>query len=344
MENKSVSSTDVEIEIDSYNLRENKKLIKWNNLIKEQLNIDNAIELIPDSERHNIKLKIRNSYSEFANAIRIIAKSYIPTKCISLDESSIDTNDSYIINANLKKNIEMLPLYQDSDIKTLTLDIENKTDSLIPVYSSDIKEYKHISSHNIEICQLNPGKYLKITMYTLKGISKDDAGKYSLLGPVRYKVVNVDLPDSFEKKNMNNSSVNTDYKDFDITLCTVGNVSYEYILNSIREILLEKLEQYKQIIIEYKNAEDETNFKTANATFTLNLGLLKIETKGFHVAVPAMIAKKCYQLDLNIPRVSSCPKRYDTYINKFLINHADKINLILKAIEKCKDDVQKIIV
>jgi hypothetical protein len=55
-----------------------------------------------------------------------------------------------------------------------------------------------------------------------------------------------------------------------------------------------------------------------------------------------MIARKCYDLDPNVPFCTSTVERFDSKIGIIRIKHVDPNKLLISAIDACIEDIEKV--
>jgi len=145
-----------------------KKTLEHNAKLKQLLtamkahDIDGA-KYLPDAEYETCGFRLANSYSGFANAIRRVLMSEIPTRClhvtqyISLEESkmpsAIYTDDEFIRGTTdvVIKNINSIPITQDIDFSKYSfyLYVVNQTHNVINVRASDIRSRLPTSKNKI---------------------------------------------------------------------------------------------------------------------------------------------------------------------------------------------------
>ncbi len=105
-----------------------------------------AYSMLPQSTKHHVSFVLNNTYSAFANAIRRTLVEDIPTKCMSINEKDILTDDEFISGMNdvLVKNLGLVPIMQFSDLANnpdkydVYLSVFNNTNDIIDVKVRDI--------------------------------------------------------------------------------------------------------------------------------------------------------------------------------------------------------------
>ena len=95
-------------------------------------------ELLPHTDKEHIDFTLENTYTAFANAIRIVVLEECYVKAIDFIE--MDTSDRYIVCDYIQKRIGLIPINQEqeySDI-TISLDVANPTRETIKVFTRDL--------------------------------------------------------------------------------------------------------------------------------------------------------------------------------------------------------------
>jgi len=145
VENVSVKAKKIEV---NEHLKKLLELMKKNNM--------DGIKMLPQSEWHEVKFVIKNSYSGFANAIRRILISEIETYCLDIPaDGSIKTDEEFIQGRTdaLIKNINLLPINQDIlDLNKYKISLlkTNTTPEVMDVKASDISITEKHSKNKLE--------------------------------------------------------------------------------------------------------------------------------------------------------------------------------------------------
>ena len=102
---------------------------------------ENPLDLLPIRTKHSVDFTVSNASSALANALRRCLIEELPVKALDVDQTSISTNDAFILPDVIQTAINQLPLLQDcsdADIANATLNITNNTCEIITIFSHDI--------------------------------------------------------------------------------------------------------------------------------------------------------------------------------------------------------------
>ena len=156
---------------------------------KEKCQALNVAKYLPATVPQSMSFELHNTPPELANAIRRVMKHELDVLCLTFE--SIDTNDGYIHETELKPKITMIPIRQISGVE-FYIDITNYTDEIIQVYSAHLRPRgntpNNMFSKSFVIADLRPGKSIKIDkIYTIHGQSYIDGAKFTFPGPTGFK-------------------------------------------------------------------------------------------------------------------------------------------------------------
>ena len=146
------------IEVSEFNLikeLDNKKNKDMQECLKYTKNID-IRKLLPKKSKITVSFELKETNSDFANAIRRCLINEIETLSFTYneyDDKFVDITDPFILSDFIKKQIELLPINQEFDYENLNIILfkENKTDEIIDVLSGDISIHKKDSKESINI-------------------------------------------------------------------------------------------------------------------------------------------------------------------------------------------------
>lgn len=328
--------------------------------LMEKNNINNPLDLLPQSDFYNVKFNLVNTNSAFANGIRRILIEELPVTCLEATHENIHTTDDFLLTDVIRKNINLIPINQEfilSALKNLyiTIDIFNNTNKQIDVKARDLiitknqidpaaPKTKHksiiaidklIPDGNITIFTLSPGKQIVINDIVIEsGLSKDDAAKFSLLNNVSYKPIGYKPYNNFDKTGIRSSDYDPD--EFEIQFTTNGNITPKSVMTKLYNTVADRLSAIRSKVSTYKDNKSDSSFYAGD---NIEVSFLdSIETYKFHteyITLTYMIAQQCYQLDKNIKFCTPSIDRYDNEIGIIKINHPDSPSLIIKAIDDC---------
>jgi hypothetical protein len=208
------------------------------------------------------------------------------------------------------------------------------------IHDSKAKISHIIPNSNIIIAKLNPGKFLKIKKLNfLKGQSKINAAKFSLLTNIIYKPIDI-KPYNIKEKT-GTRSIEYDCNVFYMQLLTAGNIQPKTLFKNLNEYIKNRLENIKEKIEKYsiveKNNINEYYYDGLEVSYN---GVYKIYTfEKEYISYLAMIAQKCYLLDTHIEFVSSTVERYDSEKGIIKIIHPESNKILIKASDECIADI-----
>jgi DNA-directed RNA polymerase alpha subunit len=331
------------VNVVKHEIEESKELLKLFKLIEtHQEEIKNARSLLPKISWHTLSFELSGTYSAFANAIRRMLIEEIPTYCLDVLDTDIESNDEFILNDMLTKNINLLPVKQeikDPEKASASLNISNNTNQIIDITSSDIQcEGCEIVDDNIIVIRLRPGKHLKIKKLSIiRGYGKKRSDKFSLLNNVQYWPIDHEPYDI--KSNTGERSINKDPTEFYISCTTCGNIQLKTLVNLLNEELTERLTKILDLLTEYSKQEGQKFYYSQDLIVSVSDKLYMYKFPGEYITLCYMIAQKCYLLDPNVNYVAPSTERYDNENGIIRINHAAPNKLIISAVKECLKDV-----
>jgi DNA-directed RNA polymerase subunit L len=293
-----------------------------------QADID-PTSLLPTAPREHLDWTIKDTFSAFANAVRICMMEECPVKSLHFDIENLDTDDVYVLPDNLAMRLHMIPIHQEKDYTDITieLDIRNPSRKERIITSGDLmvkKKGKLVDSSEyfgstIHIMALKPSKYIKLTLPVVEGLGSTNAGKFSNMPAPRY------APEG--------GSLDHDPDTFHFGISTHRNCSSNYIINAMHKSLVDRLTKYRD---ELKGVEGEY------ASEYLKIEIDDEVTLTFpheYMSIPALLAQYCYRIDPTIDRVSSTVKHLASNTGIIKIKHATPFRLLRKAIDMGIEDL-----
>lgn len=336
----------------------NPELLKICEYIKLVSN-KNGIDLLPTNPKFSLEFTLTNTNSAFANSLRKCLMDELEIFSLNVEYVDIDTDDKYILSDNLKKNIELIPIYQDKDYSKLQikLNITNGTNEVLDIKSGDIEIYNGKTklnsidyfSTNITIAQLNPAHTLHVTKISVdKNISRKDYGKYAPLSSIKYEVLDIpkDLEssptssksDSSKESDKTSNSLTITYKKFKIGYTTYRNIADpKYFIINACDILISRL---TNILEEFKLISPQKGLEDSDIVIYYSL-LIDIETnnsmylvslKNEYWTLGNAIAYSCYELDPTIPFITPSIIHPSTEIAVIKIIHKNMLKLMMDSI------------
>jgi hypothetical protein len=343
-----------DVKITEHNAMENKEIHKFADLMKTN-SIVNPLALLPQTPWHVVEFKLSNTYSGFANGLRRVLMEELPVKCLTFEESDIETDDEFILIDVLLRSINSLPISQtvDGSDYEISLFVENFTTATMPIKGRDItirldkKNNSDITNlvpdPNITLINLRQGKTLNIKKITIdQGTAKQDAAKFSLLDNITYEILDMEPYDAVAQTGTR--SVDYDPKMFNISFTTSGNIQPNQVVNLLCDVVHKKLDTAKENITKYEKYEEKAPiFKYY---FSEELEVLKdndIFTFKFfreYITLAYMLAQRCYLLDNTIPFCVPTINRYDDEIAIIRLKHPSPDKLLIAACNECIKDIE----
>ena len=301
---------------------------------------------IPKNSKQQLSFELEDVTSDLANCIRRYLIDEIPVYSMNVDEENIESDDRFILSDFLKKNIELIPFSQhisskESSELTMTLHVENKTDDVISVYSSDIevidKNKNKLNNEKyftttIPIIKLRPGTMLNIKKINIvSGIGKNDSGKFILLSNISYEILDVVPLEENKFSTSGHSSLVSNPANFKFTLTTHRNADIKKIMPECCIAIINSMESIKSELTKIKDT-DKIYFSD----------LIELETKGdvklFYFkgeywTIANIISKYCYIVFKDIQFVCSAIIHPSTEISIVKIKHTEPVKILLEALK-----------
>lgn len=126
------------------------------NLIKDDIAKEMGLKFIPQIAEIMIDSKT------FANALRRVLLGEIEAQCLTFNEDDMKTNDPFLINSYIKRNLMQVPIEQDNGTDNYSLNVVNNSpDKYLRVYTRDIKPMPKCNP-NIELFEMSPQTNIEI--------------------------------------------------------------------------------------------------------------------------------------------------------------------------------------
>lgn len=312
--------------------------------------------LIPKKDKITVYFELKETNADMANAIRRCLINELEILSLSFNEyDDMDTTDAYILSDFIKKNIELLPINQELeekyDIKELTLELEleNKTDEIIDITSSDFTAYykdkkidiTEIVNENIVISRLHPGDNILIkNIFIEKGVGKTDAGKFSAFSNTTYKIIDVIPLD--EETGDGQSSMVSNPAHFAISYTTHRNIKHpKKMMIKCCDTLIRRLEN---ILTDLQNINNKSDYYYSDLLqLETNGNIKKLLIKGEQWTLINLISRYCFILTKgNIKFVAPALIHPEKDMGVINITHPEFSKLINDAIKKIINELNDI--
>jgi hypothetical protein len=221
-----------------------------------------------------ITLVLKKSSCAVANCIRVFTTSIIPTKYMTFDLETIDTDQFFIVD-QLRDTVQYTPIDQDCQL-TETFAIEAVNNTNTPMYikaKSSIKRNKPICNPEFTLSTyaLNPHKYLRLPVVKIAvGNTFSPEVKPTPIQSFTYEILDF-IPITL-------------YHQFNIT--TVRIRKQDYPKNLSGKVLFYSHQSYEPLMKYFKRKAESSVVNKTNETFDTIIPLPKIEIYTSSNAVP----------------------------------------------------------
>jgi DNA-directed RNA polymerase subunit L len=307
---------------------------------------------MPTSPKQRLTFELVGVTSDLANCIRRYLIDEMPVYSMHVIEEDIESDDRFILADFLKKNLELIPFSQDitdKDVEELNMSlyVENKTDDIISVYSSDIivvdKKKKKLDNSKyftttIPIIKLRPNSKLDINNISIvAGTGKSDAGKFLLLSNLSYEILDVKPLVENKYSKTGQSSLNSNPQHFRIGITTHRNMTVKRVMPMCCNLIIRTIAAIKA---------DIGKIKESDAVYFSDL--IELETKGdvkfFHFkgeywTIANIISRYCYLTFKDIQFVCSSIIHPSTEESIVKIRHNSSIKVLTSALNSIISDI-----
>lgn len=296
---------------------------------------------IPTMPKHIIKFKLSESNEALANAIRRVHNDELSVGVMNIHAEDFSTDDKFILPDNLFERLRLIPVREFSGKKSLK--IENKTDRIIKIWSSDIKPNDGFNQ-NIQLCSLRPGKYLSMLNITMKK-EYGYVDNAHTTGTFRF-----DSP-------IIGPSLEIDSTEFDMEIADNGQSSYAKMIKDIKDNLVSRLNRVMVLISNYEIPENVDQQVLANETNIKDIYILEntsivdlhqttldsvyeIHIKNEYHTIGNLICAYVFMENPNIGLINY--KMEHILKHKIIINimASDYKKIIANAIKRCIKDIE----
>lgn len=342
--------------------KQNKDLQKCIEYLKKAgMNDQSILNILPDGIKYTIAFELKDSNVDLANAIRRCLTDEIEVYSMTFDEYELDKveiTDPYILGDFLRKQIELTPIIQDSkeieqqdDSWEISLAKENNTDEIIDVMTNDLSVYydkkkvelENFVRTNIVLCRLRPQEQIKISnIKVVRGIGRDDAGKFNMLSNITYKILDHDPLVEEKSSSSGKSSMVSNPTHFFISYSTHRNIRKPLkIMIKCCDNLINRLEL---VLKDMKNIKNSDDYYLSDLLELETTGIIKkINITGEYWTITNIICRYCYNLtNGNIQFISPAVIHPEKEIAIINIIHPEYSTLIQDAIIKIIKDLETV--
>jgi hypothetical protein len=288
---------------------------------------EDLAKCVPTGEQFDVDFELHNTNSSFANSLMRCLIDELEILSLYAQADDIQTDDEYMIKDDFIKTLSSIPINQDTSEEKyekhrFTIDIHNTTDSIRQIYSGDIQySGKSLFSENIPIMRLRPQKYLKVKLFVVKGMNKNDGAAFSTVENVRYDVL---TPTS-------GSSVRTNYTSFKLGYTTYRNSTSDATMY-IKRVASDLADRLAKIYDELKTVKGHIHNSSA-LKIELDNQVYKFSFIGEKITISSVIARTCFELDPTISFVVDSIQHPSVEIGVVSIKHDSPVSLIMSAVE-----------
>lgn len=333
-----ISNTmDVKISVEDLKNVESKRMSALNSIMQKYAKL---IEL-PVLNKKKCFIHLKNSDAKLANAIRRVLMSHIPIYALDCTFDNIKTDDRFLPKDYITKQINLIPIDQNENYsmdKSIKLIAKNTSPNPIRITTNHIVSKRRIIKGNIPLFKLNPGKSIEIDLFISRGTSIQDAGKFTPFDNISYQPMGFQPYNQFTKTGAR--SLEQKISEFKISFTTRGNISIAYVIDTLRTVLLQKV----NTLLEHVKAYQQSGKKQYSTTdFKVVFDeIYEYKLLHEHIALSHMVAHECLQIDRTTPFVSPSRDRYDERACVIRLNHAQPNKLLIDALNSLIKKIQKI--
>jgi DNA-directed RNA polymerase subunit L len=198
-------------------------------------------DILPLFTKSFIKFTLVDTNEAFANAIRRVFNDELVINTMHVHPSDITTNDKFILPDNIVERLSLIPINQSTDKESWSIRVDNESDDIIKIWSSDIKSKsgKIHFNQNIQLCSLRPNKHLYISNILSKG-SEGFHNNANTMGTYHFSCP------------IGEQSMADTITTFDILLQDNSNSSPSEMINLIHNCITMRLKRVRELINNYE--------------------------------------------------------------------------------------------
>jgi DNA-directed RNA polymerase subunit L len=332
-----------------------------------------VVKHLPTTVPSDVSFELHNTTTEMANALRRCINSELDVLTMDFESKDFESDDSFIILHELRKRITYIPIRQIFGV-TFKVNVHNKTDGIIPVYSRSIVESgfqkdkkkkdenpddkkirkdkqnnekklkEKMFSETFILTYLRPGKRLIIdNIHIVSGVSFKQHAAFSFPGKVAYKCL--DLPDSYtgdvEGKDggvaIPASSMITDPKRYRLGVPRQKYIDPVHIVKMALKTLEDKLDRIHHVV---KDANENFYSSVMEINYLKDRASFKIFGETYTVG--NLLSRYGFMVDKTITNIH-CIKLHPSFNYVTVeIHHAYPQKIMLLAVDLVKKELKKI--
>ena len=317
-----------------------------------------VLKHLPTTVPRDVSFELHNTTTEMANALRRCINSELEVLTMDFEPKDFESDDSFIIFHELRKRITYIPIRQIFGV-TFKVNVHNKTDEIIPVYSRSIvesgfkkdkkkkneKEHKEkMFSETFILTYLRPGKRLVINnIHTTSGVSFKHSAAFSFPGKVTYKCLDLPDPSTGEEEAKDGeviipaSSMMTEPTRYRLGVPRQKYIDPVHIVKMALKTLEGKLDRIHRVVKEasenFYSSDMEINYLKDRASFKIF---------GETYTVGNLLSRYGLMVDKTITNIH-CIKLHPSFNYVTVeIHHASPQKIMLLAVDLVKEELKKI--
>lgn len=306
-----------------------------------------VLKHLPTAIPKDVSFELHNTTTEMANALRRCINSELEVLIMDFSSDDFMTDDSFIILHELRKRINYIPIRQITGM-TFNVDVYNKTDDIIPVYSRSIvevgsknekKNKEDMFSETFILTYLRPGKRLTINnIYIVSGVSYKRNAAFSFPGKVTYKCLETPYNRVEDKDGVIPvSSMSYEPTKYRLGIPRQKFVDPVHIVKLALKTLNDKLDRIYRIV---KNANENFYSSEMEINYLNNKASFKIFNETYTIG--NLLSRYGLMVDNTITNIH-CIKLHPSFNYVTVeIYHVTPQNIMISAIELVKKELKKI--
>lgn len=191
--------------------------------------------LIPHYRRQLITIHLKNSSKAIANGLRRTLMDEMDIKAFDVDPADIETDDVNILAHAVIKSIQSIRINQKiPENVRFSLDFHNTSAEPVMISADQLKTTHKLNfvpfNTQFRIITVRDGRYLKIPNIKIKTAQGRIPGQslHTAVCSIGYKPLDVEMYD----RGVGQSSLNTNPKEYELTITTNGTVEPKWLLEN----------------------------------------------------------------------------------------------------------------
>jgi DNA-directed RNA polymerase subunit L len=332
-----------------------------------------VLKHLPTTVPRDVSFELHNTTTEMANALRRCINSELEVLTMDFDPKDFESDDSFIVLHELIKRITYIPIRQIFGV-TFKVNVYNKTDEIIPVYSRSIvesgfkkdkknknenpddkkirkdkqsNETEHkekMFSETFILTYLRPGKRLVINnIHITAGVSFKNSAAFSFPGKVTYKCLDLPSPSTGDAEGKDGeviipeSSMMTEPTRYRLGVPRQKYIDPVHIVKMALKTLEGKLDKIHRVV-----KEASENFYSSDMEINYLKDRASFKIFGETYTVGNLLSRYGLMVDKTITNIH-CIKLHPSFNYVTVeIHHVSPQKIMLLAIDLVKEELKKI--